>query len=109
MIRDEKAPRGLSFNGIPAESALPTYAPGSDPGTMGGRKERKMTKKIILIAILFLVFVFVLQNTQSVEVRIYFWEVSMSRSLLLVGTFLAGIIAGWIVVRFRPGEKKKNQ
>lgn len=64
-----------------------------------------MAKKIILLVILLLVFIFVLQNTQAVEVQIYFWKVSMSRALMLLATFLAGIIAGFIALRFKTGKK----
>ena len=64
-----------------------------------------MAKKFILLVILLLVFIFVLQTTQAVEVQIYFWKVSMSRALMLLATFLAGIIAGLIALRFKTGKK----
>jgi uncharacterized integral membrane protein len=63
-----------------------------------------MAKNIIFAILVVLVLVFVIQNTQVVEVRFLFWEVSMSRALMLLGTFLVGIIAGWLARRIKPGE-----
>ncbi len=58
-----------------------------------------MAKTIIFFILVILVVIFVLQNTQVVEARFLAWEVSMSRSLMLLGTFLVGIIAGWLLRR----------
>ena len=67
-----------------------------------------MVKKIIFIVVVFLVLVFVLQNTEMVNVHFLFWEVSMSRALFLMATFLMGILAGWMAVRFKPKGKGKK-
>lgn len=56
-------------------------------------------KHIITVILVGLVIVFVLQNTQTVEVRLLAWTVSMSRALMLLLTLLIGIIAGWLVGR----------
>jgi uncharacterized integral membrane protein len=60
-----------------------------------------MAKIIIFFILVILVVLFVLQNTQVVEAQFIAWKVSMSRSLLLLGTFLVGIIAGWLLRRPR--------
>jgi putative membrane protein len=60
-----------------------------------------MVKTVIFIILVILVVLFVLQNTQVVETQFIAWKVSMSRSLLLLGTFLVGIIAGWLLRRPR--------
>jgi putative membrane protein len=60
-----------------------------------------MVKTIIFLILVALIVLFVLQNTQVVEARFLLWKVSMSRSLLLLGTFLIGIIAGWLLRRPR--------
>ena len=60
-----------------------------------------MAKIIIFFILVILVVLFVLQNTQVVETQFITWKVSMSRSLLLLGTFLVGIIAGWLLRRPR--------
>jgi len=59
-----------------------------------------MTKKNIIPAILIaLVIVFVIQNTQVVEIQFIAWKVSMSRAMMVLLTFLLGIIAGWLAKR----------
>ena len=56
-----------------------------------------MGKTIIFAILIAIVIVFVIQNTQVVDVRLLAWKVSMSRALMLLGTFLMGIIAGWLL------------
>jgi uncharacterized integral membrane protein len=59
-----------------------------------------MSKKNIVIIVLAALFVlFVVQNTRIVEVQLLFWTVSMSRSLMLLGTLLIGLIGGWFLGR----------
>ena len=55
---------------------------------------------IVLLFLLALVIVFVLQNTQVVDVEFFFWTVSMSRALVLLGTLVIGLFAGWLIGRF---------
>ena len=56
-----------------------------------------MIRNIIFICLIGLVVVFVLQNTQVVEVRLLFWTISMSRALMLFGTLVIGLISGWLL------------
>jgi len=56
-----------------------------------------MIRNIILICLIGLVLIFVLQNTQVVEVRFLFWTLSMSRALMLFGTLTIGLIGGWLL------------
>jgi len=56
-----------------------------------------MAKTIIFIVLLVIVGIFVVQNTVVVDVRFLAWKVSMSRALMLLGTLLIGIIAGWLL------------
>ncbi len=58
-----------------------------------------MAKTIIFVILIALVVVFVFQNIEVVEVRLLVWKVSMSRALMLFGTLLIGIIAGWLLRR----------
>ena len=55
---------------------------------------------ILLLVLLGLVIVFALQNTQVVEVQFFFWMLSMSRALVLLGTLVIGLFAGWLIGRF---------
>jgi uncharacterized integral membrane protein len=57
---------------------------------------------VVLLVLLALVIVFVLQNTQIVDVQFFFWTVSMSRALVLLGTLVIGLFAGWLIGRFTP-------
>jgi uncharacterized integral membrane protein len=58
-------------------------------------------KRILMLILLGLFLVFILQNTQVVDVKFVFWRVSMSRALLLAGIFLIGLIAGWLLGRMK--------
>jgi uncharacterized integral membrane protein len=58
-----------------------------------------MGKTIVFVILAVLILLFVIQNTQVVETRFLAWTISMSRSLLLLGTFIIGVIAGWLVRR----------
>ena len=64
-------------------------------------------KYIITMIILALLITFVLQNTQVVEVKLFFWGLSMSSALMLIGIFILGFIGGWLAKIFferRSGE-----
>ena len=54
-------------------------------------------RKIGILVIASLVLVFVLQNTQVVDIRLLFWKVSMSRALVLLATFGVGLLMGWLL------------
>ena len=66
-----------------------------------------MAGKIIIIILVLLVLVFVFQNTEIVKVSFLAWQISMPRALLLLGTFLTGVVAGWLSGRYKRGERKK--
>ena len=65
-----------------------------------------MTKTIAFLILIALVIVFVMQNTQVVEFQFLAWKVSMSRALLLLGTFGMGVVVGWLSRRLRPKARK---
>ncbi len=55
-----------------------------------------MSPKIItILVILALVGIFVLQNAETVVIRLFFWEISTSRALMIFTLFLAGALVGW--------------
>lgn len=51
-------------------------------------------KRIGMLVIGLLYAIFVIQNAHVVQVRFLFWSTTVSRSLVLVGTFVLGFIAG---------------
>jgi uncharacterized integral membrane protein len=65
-----------------------------------------MAGKIVFGILVALVLIFVLQNTEVVEVKFLLWTKSMSRALTLLLTFLIGLVAGWLGTRFRRKRKK---
>ena len=58
-------------------------------------------KRIVLLIIGALFIIFIAQNTQVVELHFLFWTTQASRILVLLGTFAAGFIFGWISGRLR--------
>ena len=71
-----------------------------------------MVRNIIFICLIGLVIIFVLQNTQVVEVRFLLWTISMSRALMLMGALAIGLIGGWLLTLPKRSkaikEKAKN-
>jgi len=68
-----------------------------------------MSFKVGLIAILaFIVLIFLAQNTEVVKVSFLFWEMSMSRAVLLFFSLLIGFVAGWILHSFLSYRKNKR-
>jgi putative membrane protein len=53
-------------------------------------------KRVVFLVIVFIFALFIIQNAQVVEVRFIFWKAQASRSLVLLGTFILGLIAGWL-------------
>ena len=68
-----------------------------------------MVRNIIFIFLIGVVVIFVLQNTQVVEVRFLFWTVSMSRALMLFGTLAIGLVRGWLMKVPKRGKALKNR
>lgn len=67
-----------------------------------------MIRNVLFIGLIILVIIFVIQNTQIVEVKFLVWQVTMSRALLLFGTLAAGFIAGWLLkIPKRKADKSK--
>jgi len=66
-----------------------------------------MKRKIIFGILVALILIFVMQNTQVVEVRFLTWTVTMSRALMLLVTFLIGVVSAFLLKIPIP-KKKKN-
>ena len=56
-----------------------------------------MVRNVIFAILILLVFIFVLQNTEVVEVKFWSWQINMSRALMMLCTFAVGLIAGWLL------------
>jgi uncharacterized integral membrane protein len=57
------------------------------------------TKLILIIAALILFAVFIVQNAQIVMVSFLFWKIEASRAIVLMVTFVFGLITGWIMTQ----------
>lgn len=55
------------------------------------------SKIVIIIVLAVLLIIFVLQNTDMVVVKFWFWDASIPRALLLFVTFAVGLIIGLMV------------
>ena len=68
-----------------------------------------MNFKITLVVILVcLALIFVAQNIQVVTVSFLFWEISMSRAILLFFSLLTGFIIGWFLNSYLSYRKDKK-
>jgi uncharacterized integral membrane protein len=63
-------------------------------------------KLIIALILLVLFLVFLLQNTQVVTLRLYFWQLSMPQIILIPLVMLVGFALGYFVGLMR--KKRKN-
>ncbi|UCD34994.1 MAG: LapA family protein [Nitrospiraceae bacterium] len=52
---------------------------------------------IIIIVLLSVFTIFILQNTDVVEIRLLLWKVSLSRVVLLLGSLFMGILIGLLI------------
>lgn len=68
-----------------------------------------MSYKMGIVAILVLfVLIFLAQNIEVVTVKFIFWELSMSRAVLLFFSLLLGFITGWSLNSFLSYRKEKT-
>ncbi len=58
---------------------------------------------LILVAALFLV-----QNTQVVNINVIFWSYSMSVSIVVVSMLILGILIGWFLKSYISYKSKKS-
>ena len=63
------------------------------------------SKIVIIILLAVLLIIFVLQNTEVVVIKFWFWDLSIPRALLLFITFAIGLIIGLMV----PSTQKSKE
>ncbi|HQU15273.1 MAG: hypothetical protein B7Z66_09130 [Chromatiales bacterium 21-64-14] len=51
----------------------------------------------LVFALVTVVLVFVVQNTAVVDIRLFFWTVSLSRALLVFLLLAVGVVMGWLL------------
>ena len=69
-----------------------------------------MNFKIILVIILAcLALVFVAQNIDIVSLKFFYWEIAMSRAVLIFFSLLIGFMIGWFLKRYLSYRKEKKE
>ena len=72
------------------------------------QEQMKKEKGIITTIIVLPLLIILLQNTQVVTVRLFFWKVSMSQIILISLTLLIGFVIGFIVTTIFSKRSKKR-
>ncbi|PIP02466.1 MAG: DUF1049 domain-containing protein [Zetaproteobacteria bacterium CG12_big_fil_rev_8_21_14_0_65_54_13] len=54
-------------------------------------------KLFSILGLIALAVIFIVQNTDVVALRVLFWEIDMSRSLMFLFLLLIGMVAGWFL------------
>ena len=65
-------------------------------------------KYIVGIVLGILVVIFAAQNGEVVDVTFFFWTVSVSRAVMLIGVFLIGLFGGWVLTSLARRRKRKR-
>ena len=57
------------------------------------------TKWIVGLVVFVMFLIFLLQNTQVVTLRLYFWSISMSQIILIPLILIFGFVAGYVAAK----------
>ncbi len=71
--------------------------------TESGGLTRRQVKLIVAATLITLVVIVAMQNWATVDIKIVFVTVSMSKFLLIVSVFVAGTAFGWLTRKRRRG------
>ena len=63
-------------------------------------------KIIIALVLILLLGVIIVQNTQVVTLKLLFWEITLSRIILIALTLLIGFVIGYIVAKMSDTRTK---
>jgi uncharacterized integral membrane protein len=68
-----------------------------------------MRPKFIVVLVLIALFLIILiQNTQVVTLRLFFWKVGMSQIILIPLTMAIGFVVGFIVAKVTGNRDKRK-
>lgn len=65
----------------------------------------KLSTSLVLIV---LATIFLIQNTQVVQINIIFWAISMSTAIMVVMLLVSGILIGWFLNGYLSSKKNKD-
>jgi uncharacterized integral membrane protein len=74
--------------------------------TITARRLFMKPKVIFFLVMAALFLIFLIQNTQVITLRLYFWEISMSQIILIPLAILIGFVLGFIVGKIPKKDKK---
>ncbi|GEM_PF-1201889 len=75
----------------------------SVPAKMDAKKKAKIIAIIVFVVLSLIV---ILQNTEQVETKFLFFSFTVSRALLLIFTFLFGLIVGMLLITYMYRRSK---
>jgi len=64
---------------------------------------------IAALVVIVLFAVFLIQNTQEVTLRLYFWKVSISQIILIPLVLLVGFVFGYIFAKVRKNKAASKE
>ena len=65
-------------------------------------------KFIVVLVLIALLLIILIQNTQVVTLRLFFWKVGMSQIILIPVTMAIGFIVGFIVTKATGNRDKRK-
>ena len=65
----------------------------------------KLSTSLVLII---LATVFLIQNTQVIQINVLFWTFSMSASIMVVMLLVTGILIGWFLYGYLYNKKSRE-
>lgn len=69
-----------------------------------------MRIKVVLVMLLIVLFtIFVTQNTEIVEIQVYFWKIQMSRIVLISISGFIGVLIGLLASGLFGSNKKEEE
>jgi len=69
-----------------------------------------MKARTIALLVLIALFVIILiQNTQVVTLRLFFWKIGMSQIILIPLTMIIGFVVGFIVSKVTGNQTRKKK
>jgi uncharacterized integral membrane protein len=65
----------------------------------------------VFIALAIIIAVFSVQNSKPIDVRLFLWDVNISLAIVLIGTFLTGLVIGALYAyqKLKPKSKKPEK
>jgi uncharacterized integral membrane protein len=63
---------------------------------------------MVVLALLFLIVIFTIQNASVVTINFLFWKFSISRALMIFFVFAVGGIAGWSLSVWERYHRSKH-